>query len=78
MISVGHSHWMITVKKYAYLLVVIPPALLVLSQWLWQRFGYPDLFAFFCAVFRLRPDPAARPSGRPGSVNRTNSRKYRV
>ncbi|UZK03280.1 alkane 1-monooxygenase [Venatoribacter cucullus] len=55
--SAGHSHWMITVKKYAYLLVVIPPALLLLSQWLWQHFGYPDLFAFLVLgfVFGLIP-----------------------
>ena len=57
MLSAGHSHWMITVKKYAYLLVVIPPALLLLSQWLWERFGYTDLFAYFvlCFVFGLIP-----------------------
>lgn len=50
-LSSHHSHWMITVKKYAYLLVALPAALLVLSEWLWNQFGYTNLFAFFVVFF---------------------------
>ena len=45
------SHWMIQFKKYAYLLVILPPALLLLSQFLWQQFGFQDLFAFTTIAF---------------------------
>jgi len=42
---------MLTFKKYAYLLVVVPPLLLPLSQWLWQNIGYANLLAFFPLLF---------------------------
>ena len=37
---------MLLLKKYAYLLIIIPPALIFLSEQLWLAFGHHNQFAF--------------------------------
>ncbi len=43
--------WMISLKKYAYAMVVVPPLLLLASEALWSRFGHADVFAWFTLAF---------------------------
>lgn len=42
---------MLLLKKYAYLLIIIPPALIFLSEQLWLAFGHHNLFAFSTLIF---------------------------
>jgi alkane 1-monooxygenase len=41
----------IRIKKYAYLLVILPSLVLLTSTWLGEQYGYRDLFAFTTVFF---------------------------
>ena len=41
----------IRIKKYAYLLVILPSLVLFASAWLGEQYGYRDVFAFTTVFF---------------------------